>query len=133
MDGPKRTKQFARTLRRDLSLPEAMLWRRIRGRQLDGLYFRRQHPLGRYVLDFYCNAARLAVEIDGAYHADGDKPERDRERDAWCASQGIETLRIPALEVLAAPGRCVTLIEQTARRRLTMVAGRKSIRRRGEG
>jgi very-short-patch-repair endonuclease len=133
MDGPKRSKEFARTLRRDLSLPEAMLWRRIRGRQLEGLYFRRQHPIGRYVLDFYCDAARLAMEIDGSHHGEGDQPERDRQRDEWCAAEGIETLRIPAADVLAAPARCASLIAQTALARAPLIADRKSIRRRGPG
>ena len=131
MDGPKRTKSFARTLRREMSLPEAMLWRRIRGRQLEGLYFRRQHPIGRYVLDFYCDAARRAVEVDGAHHGYGDRPIRDQERDAWCAVEGIETLRIPAADVLAAPGHCTRLITQKALGRMALVSGRKSLRRRG--
>lgn len=64
-----------------------------------GLRFRRQHPIGPYVLDFYCDAARLAVEVDGAAHAVADNPARDLRRDAWLAAQGIRTLRIPAAEV----------------------------------
>jgi len=52
------------------------------------------------VLDFYCEAIRLAVEVDGSGHGFGDRPERDARRDAWLAQCGIETLRIPAREVL---------------------------------
>jgi very-short-patch-repair endonuclease len=97
------------------------------------LYFRRQHPLGRYVLDFYCDTARLAVEVDGAHHFEGDRPERDSDRDVWCRSQGIETLRIPAADVLMASDRCCELIAQAALARLTVVSGRKrTARRRGE-
>lgn len=62
---------------------------------------RRQHPIGPYVLDFYCAAARLAIEVDGAAHDMGDRPQRDEVRCQWLASEGIGVLRIPAKEVLA--------------------------------
>jgi very-short-patch-repair endonuclease len=101
VDGPARTKTFARKLRRELSLPEVIVWQNIRGRRLEGFSFRRQHPMGHYVLDFYCDAVRLAVEIDGQQHTLGDHPERDAERDAWFAGHGIEILRIPAIDVLS--------------------------------
>jgi very-short-patch-repair endonuclease len=61
---------LARDLRAATSLPEGLLWRCLRGRRLEGLRFRRQHPAGPYVLDFYCPALRLAVEIDGDTHGD---------------------------------------------------------------
>lgn len=89
----------ARRLRRDLSLPEGLLWRELRARP-EGLKFRRQHPTGAYVIDFYCGDARLAIEIDGEAHGSGDRPVRDAARDAWFAQAGIKTLRIPAREVL---------------------------------
>jgi very-short-patch-repair endonuclease len=65
--------------------------------------FRKQHPLGKYALYFYCAAVKLAVEIDGIGHEMGDRPERDEQRDAFVQAQGIETVRIPAKEVLASP------------------------------
>jgi very-short-patch-repair endonuclease len=61
----------------------------------------RQHPVGPFVLDFYCAQARLAIEIDGAAHDMGDRPERDRARDRWLAERGIATLRVSAGEVMA--------------------------------
>src|SRR5258708_6172118 len=100
MDGPSQTKSFARKLRRDLSLPEVLLWKELRGRRLEGFYFRRQHPMGRYVLDFYCDAAKLAIEIDGQQHTLGDHPQRDDERDDWFLARGILTLRFPAIDML---------------------------------
>ena len=100
MDGPAETKAFARNLRRALSLPEVIVWQNLRGRRLEGIRFRRQHPVGRYVLDFYCDEARLAVEIDGQQHTMEDRPERDAERDAWVALQGVQTQRVPAVDVL---------------------------------
>ena len=89
----------ARRLRRKMSLPEVILWDCLRQRPA-GLKFRRQHPSGPYVLDFFCSDARLAVEIDGEGHARGDQPMRDARRNAWFHAAGIATLRIPARDVL---------------------------------
>jgi very-short-patch-repair endonuclease len=91
--------QNARKLRRKMTLPEIILWHCLRQRP-DGLKFRRQHPTGPYVLDFFCSDARLAIEVDGEAHSRGDQPLRDSSRDAWLHSAGIETLRIPAVELL---------------------------------
>jgi very-short-patch-repair endonuclease len=131
MDGPQRTKNFARKLRREMSLPEVILWQHIRGDRLEGLRFRRQHPMGAYVLDFYCDAAKLAVEVDGSQHTLGDNPARDAERDAWFAARGIETLRIPAPEVLADPHGLLALILAVGRERLARAAGHRPARLRG--
>ena len=89
----------ARALRRSLTLPEGLLWRALRQRP-DGLKFRRQHPCGPFVLDFYCESARLGIEVDGAAHAMGDRPERDVARDRWLEEHGVRVLRIPARDVL---------------------------------
>jgi very-short-patch-repair endonuclease len=130
MDGPKRTKDAARKLRREMSLPEVILWQHLRGDRLEGLRFRRQHPIGGYVLDFYCDAAKLAVEIDGAHHSLGDNPAHDAERDSWLAAQGVETLRIPAAYVLADPHGPLTTILEVARERLATASGHRPVRRR---
>ena len=92
----------ARRLRRKMSLPEVLLWQ-ISRRQPGGLKFRRQHPIGRYVLDFHVLELKLAIEIDGVGHEMGDRPERDEERTRWLESQGIRMLRIAAKDVLADP------------------------------
>jgi very-short-patch-repair endonuclease len=83
-----------------MSLPEVLLWEKLRHRQPDLPRFRRQHPVGPYILDFYCSAARLAIEIDGEDHNRGDRPERDLARDKYLASLGITVLRYPAADVL---------------------------------
>jgi very-short-patch-repair endonuclease len=103
MEAPHRTRSAAKRLRHTMSLPEVLLWRELKSRQLGGLHFRRQHPLGTYVLDFYCESARLAVEIDGASHGAGDAPARDARRDAWLADRGVRTLRLGARDVLSDP------------------------------
>uniref|UniRef100_B0SVZ8 DUF559 domain-containing protein n=1 Tax=Caulobacter sp. (strain K31) TaxID=366602 RepID=B0SVZ8_CAUSK len=100
MREPKAFIARARELRKDMSLPERLLWAELRGSKLDGLRFRRQHPMGPYVFDFFCGAARLAVEVDDNAHEMGDQSERDAVRDAWMTERGIRTLRIPAEWVL---------------------------------
>jgi very-short-patch-repair endonuclease len=88
----------ARALRRTLTQPEARLWQFLRTRP-DGLKFRRQHPIGPYVVDFYCPASRLVVEVDGEVHGMGHNPARDLARDAWLREQGFRVCRIPAREL----------------------------------
>jgi very-short-patch-repair endonuclease len=100
MQSPSTTRDRARRLRKSTNLPEGVLWRALKCNQLDGLHFRRQHPIGPSVLDFYCHSALLCVEVDGAMHFVGDRPERDSVRDAWLAARGITTVRLPAQFVL---------------------------------
>jgi very-short-patch-repair endonuclease len=88
----------ARKLLRVMSPSEAMLWNVLRRRPA-GLQFRRQHPVGPYVLDFLCRPAGLAIEVDGKAHDFALTVARDERRDAWLADRGIATLRIPAAEV----------------------------------
>ena len=90
---------LARKLRREMSLPEVLLWQRLKGGQ-SGLKFRKQHPIGEYVADFYCAATRTAVEVDGEAHNRGDRPMRDTARDAFLAENGYRVIHIMADEVL---------------------------------
>ncbi len=94
---------IARKLRRQMSPPEVRLWVRLRAHGPELPQFRRQHPLGMYVLDFYCHAARLVVEVDGIAHGMGDRPARDEQRDAWLTSRGLNVMRIGAGEVMRDP------------------------------
>ena len=79
--------------------PELRLWGVLRGKAFSGLRFRRQHPIGPYILDFYCPAAHLAVEVDGEGHGHPDRAAHDARRDKWLADRGVATLRIAAIEV----------------------------------
>ena len=90
----------ARRLRRQLSLPEMLLWRLLSQSRRE-LRFRKQHAIGPYVADFYCPAAKLVVEIDGATH--DDRQQLDANRDAYMASLGLKVIRISAPDVLADP------------------------------
>lgn len=76
---------------------ERTLWARLRDRRLSGLKFRRQHPIGRFIVDFCCPARRLAVEIDGDSHA--EQAEYDAARTAWLVEQGYAVIRFTNQEV----------------------------------
>ena len=89
----------AKVLRREMNGPETALWNALRGKALGGLKFRRQHPVGPYVLDFFCHSAGVAVEIDGAVHRTEEQAAKDWHRDQWLDQQGIGTLRIDAEDV----------------------------------
>ncbi|AXJ97138.1 MULTISPECIES: endonuclease domain-containing protein [unclassified Sphingomonas] len=119
LDKPGKTVQAARALRRMLTPPEAALWAILRTRPA-GLKFRRQHPAGPYVLDFYCAAARLAVEVDGSAHDFADRPERDERRDSVLAAHGVETLRVPAVEVMRDPDAVLRHILAAAARHMPL-------------
>ena len=98
----RKTVLKARELRKTMSKPEIMLWQQLRKKPL-GIKFRRQHPIGSYILDFYCPSAKLGIEVDGLAHDMGSRPARDERRDWGLSQEGIETIRISAQEVLQDP------------------------------
>ena len=83
----------ARRLRREQTEEEKELWRALRAGRFAGFKFRRQHPAKGYILDFYCPAAKLCVELDGFQHGLPEQHRRDEERQKSLAAQGIEELR----------------------------------------
>ncbi|WP_209725263.1 MULTISPECIES: endonuclease domain-containing protein [Asticcacaulis] len=99
MDAKPKVK-LARNLRRQMSPPEVRLWLRLRTRSETGFSIRRQHPIGSFVLDFYCPEALLAIEVDGAQHTEDEAIAYDEKRDAWLLTKGIATLRIPAVYIM---------------------------------
>lgn len=106
----------ARTLRKQMTPPELRLWTALRSRPGD-FKFRRQHAAEPYVLDFFCAAASLAIEVDGEAHNMGDNPQRDDRRDQWLADQGILTLRFAATDIRDNLEGVVTQIVETCRSR----------------
>jgi very-short-patch-repair endonuclease len=114
MRAPTITVERARRLRRTMTLPEVLLWQELRSGRCGGLRFRRQHPIGRYILDFYCAAIVLAVEVDGAAHDHEERVGHDARRDAWLADQGITVLRVAARDVLDRDGRDAVVAMITA-------------------
>ncbi len=107
-----RLKPLARQMRREPTPTEELLWQRLRGRQLQGLKFRRQHPLERFVLDFYCPDVRLAVEVDGPVHQ--YLREEDALRAEFLASQGVRVLRFSNEAVLDSTDKVIQTIADAA-------------------
>lgn len=83
-----------------MSLPEVVLWTCLRKGRLASFRFRRQHPIGPYILDFYCAATQLCVEVDGLVHASPEQARHDEQRSRWLAERGVRVLRIAAADVL---------------------------------
>jgi len=93
--------KLARRFRKQMTHAEVLLWMGLKGRGREGFTFRKQHPVGKFITDFYCEKALLAIEVDGQIHERGDNPQRDAERDLWFTEQGIEVMRIPAADIMA--------------------------------
>ena len=104
---------IARKLRRDMSYPEVLLWRALRGART-GVRFRRQHPVGPYVVDFYASSARLCVEVDGEAHDRGERPAGDVERDRFLRKNGYRLCRVAARDVLANLDAAIRMIVASA-------------------
>ena len=100
-------KTFARRLRRSMTDAEHLLWRHLRAHRLGGHKFRRQQPLGPYVLDFVHFGARLIVEVDGGQHNDS---RHDALRDAWLKGQGFRVLRFWNNEILLSTEQVLAVI-----------------------
>lgn len=83
-----------------MSLPEVLLWRELKSSDLK---FRKQHPIGPFIADFYCAAAKLALEVDGIAHEMGQRPQKDAARDRFIRARNIDIVRIPAKDILVSP------------------------------
>jgi very-short-patch-repair endonuclease len=93
----------ARKLRSAMTTAEQRAWWLLRDRNLLGMKFRRQHPIGKFVVDFYCQQSRLAVELDGSIHAQPSRARKDSAKDAYLTRLGIRVLRLPNGMVLDDP------------------------------
>ena len=89
----KDQKTLRQSLRNNSTAPEAILWRALKGKQVDGLKFRRQFGLGPYVLDFYCPEIRLGIELDGGIHKTYEQSQYDEARTSFIASNNIKDIR----------------------------------------
>ena len=89
----------ARELRRPLTPAEQKVWQRLRGKQLYGIKFRRQHPIFRFILDFFCYQHRLVIEIDGDSHTQPDQILYDQARTEWLEQRGLRVIRFTNREV----------------------------------
>jgi len=109
---PEPTIRRARRLRKTPTRAEEFFWSLIRDRALDGLRFRRQVPVGFYVVGFACLSARLIIEADGGVHA--LRTFDDAKRDAWLRSQGFQVLRFTNNEILGMPNHVLAAIRDAA-------------------
>jgi very-short-patch-repair endonuclease len=106
---------FARNLRKKPTQAEAVLWEALKYKKLEGHKFRRQHPIGSYILDFYCHASRLSIEIDGGYHLAKEQALYDKNRTSDLESMSIKELRFENVQVLNHLGKVLAIIlEQLA-------------------
>ena len=96
-DRPERALAYARIMRQEPTLAEKKLWYALRDRRLQGVKFRRQHPIGPFIADFVCIAKNLIIEADGSQHVDS---EYDMRRDAYLKKQGFQILRFSNHDIL---------------------------------
>ena len=108
----------AKAFRRVMTPPEARLWSCLRASRFRGIKFRRQHPVGPYILDFYCASAHLAVEVDGSVHDSPEAGLHDQRRTAWLGTQGIKVIRLRAEDVRTELEGVLGFIGEAVRARL---------------
>ena len=108
MPSKKMSRERARQLRKDMTDAERALWARLRRRQVLGHKFRRQQPLGPFIVDFVCLERKLVIEVDGGQHA--DQQQDDARRTGWLEDQGFVVLRFWNHEVLAEPEAVIQAI-----------------------
>lgn len=107
------TKLYRKNLRNESTTAEAVLWVMLKGKQILGLKFRRQHSVGSYILDFYCPHLHLAIELDGEVHV--VREEYDEKRTAFLNKEGIHVLRFENRVVFENPELIINEIEEVAR------------------
>ena len=124
---PMRHRNSARRLRLEQTSVERELWRWLRGRRFDGFRFKRQAPMGRYIVDFVCHEAKVIVELDGVEHGSPIQQDHDRVRDAWLETRGYRVLRFWNDEVEKNLLGVLAVIERaaTSRRPLSPALPRK--------
>lgn len=104
--------QAARRLRQNLTPAETLLWQALRNKQLAGLKFRCQHPVGNFILDFYCPSLKLVIEVDGAIHH--DRIDYDTERSQKLSQHGYQVLRFSNAEIINHLPQVLSKIHQFA-------------------
>jgi len=112
---PAHIYRLCRRLRRTQTSSEAILWEALRSRRVAGLKFRRQHPFGRYIADFYCPQAGLVVEIDGPNHNAKRQLEYDRSRDEELVSRDLRIIRFTTEQEENNPEHVLSVILQATR------------------
>ena len=116
-DIPEANQRLARRMRRALTPAELKLWGSLRNRGLAGLRFRRQAPVGPYIVDFFCPERKLVIEVDGGGHGHFNRMKVDASRDQWLRARGHAVLRFPNAEVLSnLDGVCAAILSAAGER-----------------
>lgn len=103
--------RIAEELRKNMTEAEKVLWERINRKQIAGVRFRRQHPIGRFIADFYCHKARLVIEVDGSVHDDSEVKERDEGREYELKELGLRVMRFTNGEIFTDIQSVISRIE----------------------
>ncbi|HET7569050.1 MAG TPA: endonuclease domain-containing protein [Gammaproteobacteria bacterium] len=114
----QRLQPLARALRKHQTDTEQCLWRHLRRRQIGGVRFYRQRPILDYIVDFYCPAASLVVEVDGSQHFELANTARDQERSRRLKAEGLRVLRFDDRQVLKETPAVMEVIRKVAAERL---------------
>lgn len=114
----KTLKETARSLRTSMTDAEQVLWHRIRRKQIQNVQFYRQKPLLSFIVDFYCPAAKLVVELDGSQHFETVHQAEDRTRDAALAGLGLQVLRFDNRQVMLEMDAVLTVIDEAVKGRI---------------
>jgi very-short-patch-repair endonuclease len=93
-------KEPSRALRKSMTDAERLLWSHLRGKQLLGVQFYRQKPIGHFIVDFYAPAAKLVIEVDGSQHSEPEHRQKDMARDQYLAQEGLMIMRFDNMQVL---------------------------------
>ncbi len=111
-------KQNSRSLRTNMTDAEQVLWQRIRRKQIQGVQFYRQKPLFAFVVDFYCPAAKLVIELDGSQHFAEEHQTKDQERNAALTGSGLRVLRFDNRQILLETDAVLEVIDKTVKERM---------------
>jgi very-short-patch-repair endonuclease len=96
----RRLKEYSRSLRKNMTNAEVLLWSKIRRKSLGGYQFYRQKIIGSYIVDFYCHKAKLVIEVDGGQHYSPEGKQKDMVRDNYMNRLGLRVLRFSDREIL---------------------------------
>ncbi len=105
-------KSKRKLLRNNMPKAEVVLWSELKGNQLRGYKFRRQHSVGKFVVDFFCPKLKLVIEVDGDSHFLDEKSKQDRERQKYIESQGIRFLRFTNTDIYTNLNGVLTTVEK---------------------
>lgn len=126
-------KSKSRLLRTNLTDSERVLWTRLRGKQLMGIQFYRQKPIGTYIVDFFAPKVKLVIEVDGSQHMHSYSLQKDKKRDEYLISLGLKILRFYSNEVIKNTDAIVEIIYQTVVEQLkSKISPNPSLSKRGK-